>query len=141
MDQSCDQADPHALLDVHNASGQGGYPSFNQTVDSNPFQGFPSTQATSSNDSNPLVDQSYHLGYPHIPPDTRNIPDQEGRETNVSINRTVHSDPFQAFLPSAFTQAGSSSEPHTPPRANDELYPEGCQVYPGVSNHVIELDH
>ena len=143
MDQSCNQAGPHTLLDVHDAWGQGGHAtavSFNQTVDSNPFQGFPSTQATSSGDSNSLVVQSYYQGYPHVPSDTHNIPDQEGRETIVSFNRMVHSDPFQVFLPSTFTQPRSSNEPHTPLRANDALCLEECQMYSGVSNHVIELN-
>ncbi|KIM51551.1 hypothetical protein SCLCIDRAFT_1224395 [Scleroderma citrinum Foug A] len=103
-------AGPHALPDVYNPSGQGGCPTavpFNQTVHSNLSQGFPSTQETSSSDSNPYVDQSYHQSYPHIPPDT------------------------QIFLPSALTQARSTSEPHTPSRANDVLCPEEYQMYSG----------
>jgi len=83
----------------------------------------------STGDSNPLVGQSYDQGYPHILPGAHNVPGQEGRGTIISINHMVDSDPFQGFFPSAVAQAILSSELHTPPRANDVLAPEGCQMY------------
>jgi len=94
----------------------------------------------STGDSNPLVGQSYDQGYPFILSGAHNVPGQEGRETIVSVNGTVGSDPFQVFLPSAFAQATLFSEPHTPPCANDVLGPKGCQMHSGVSNGVIKLD-